>query len=230
MSAACILWAIGSAALALDRNETVILLHGIAKSSAHMTPLERALTREGYTVLNVDYPSTTQTLEELTTTVQAEINQRLNPSDTVHFVGYSMGGLLTRLILAENRPTHLGYVVTLGTPHQGSEVSDTLRDVPLYQWIFGPAGQQLVTDDTGIHNRLPPVNYPLGAIAGDKSIDPISSAIIPGEDDGKVSITSALPKDAVATVILPVHHLNFPNDDTVHAYVIRFLETGTFAD
>lgn len=208
--------------------ETVILLHGIAKSERHMRPIAEYLAARGYHVVNIDYPSTEHDLAALTTQIAQQITDQTPEDHTVHFVGYSMGGILTRLILAQHRPDNLGRVVTLGTPHGGSEVADTLANVGPYKWYFGPAGQQLTTDAAGIAAQLPPIDYPLGAIAGNRSVDPVSSAIIPGKDDGKVSITSALPEAAADRIILPVSHLYFPKHAIVHDHIARFLETGQF--
>ena len=69
-------------------------------------------------------------------------------SDPVHFVGYSMGGLIIRAYLQKYRPQHLGRVVMLGTPNQGSEVADAIRHFWLYRRFYGPAGQELITDQT----------------------------------------------------------------------------------
>ena len=51
--------AIGRAteAQALPAQETVLLLHGLARSRWSMWPLEQALRRRGYATVNVDYPS-----------------------------------------------------------------------------------------------------------------------------------------------------------------------------
>ena len=87
---------------AASNNEQVILLHGIARSASHMDDLEEYLKEKGYTVFNLDYPSTEHDLETLTTLVAGDIRERISPSMPVHFVGYSMGGIVTRAILNNN--------------------------------------------------------------------------------------------------------------------------------
>src|SRR5690348_14211051 len=47
------------------RREGVVLLHGIARSSASMRLMERACRRAGFLTLNVDYPSRKLPLEDL---------------------------------------------------------------------------------------------------------------------------------------------------------------------
>jgi triacylglycerol lipase len=84
----------------------------------------------------------------------------------------------------------LGRVLMLGPPNKGSEVVDALKGLPGYSWLNGPAGYQLGTDDNSVPLRLPAVDFSLGIIAGNRSIDPISSFFLPNPDDGKVSVAS----------------------------------------
>jgi triacylglycerol lipase len=60
-----------------------------------------------------------------------------------------------------------------------------------FKSINGPAGKQLGTGENSICRALGKVKFELGIITGDGSINWINSLIIPGKDDGKVSIESA---------------------------------------
>ena len=100
-----------------------------------------------------------------------------------------MGGLLARVYLARYRPQRLGRVVMLGTPNGGSEIADRLKDFSAYRAFFGPAGQQLGTlRDAAIDAILPSVDYSVGIIAGNRSIYPITSFVLPKPHDGRVSV------------------------------------------
>ncbi|MEI6892697.1 MAG: hypothetical protein V5783_11050, partial [Pontiella sp.] len=48
------------------KNETVVLLHGMARSSRSMNKMAKRLNAEGYTVINHNYPSTSATIDVLT--------------------------------------------------------------------------------------------------------------------------------------------------------------------
>ena len=47
------------------KQETVILLHGLVRSNKAMNKIEQELKREGYTVINHDYPSKSASIEDL---------------------------------------------------------------------------------------------------------------------------------------------------------------------
>ena len=76
----------------------------------------------------------------------------------------------------------------LGPPNKGSEVVDKLGNIPGFYWLNGKAGLQLSTDSDSVPNKLGSADFDLGIIAGTKSINWILSSLIPGKDDGKVSI------------------------------------------
>lgn len=225
-----LLGSLGSAAMAQHTplGDYVVILHGIARSSDNMQPLAEYLQQQGYDVINLDYPSTDKTLEELTGLLQQEINNKAKASKPVHFVGFSMGGLLVRAIIHRHRPTNLGRVVLLATPNKGSEVADFWRDNWLFRTIYGAAGQQLGTDHGSRAELLGEVDYELGVVAGNSTIDPVSSAIIPGDDDGKVSIESTKLEGMKDHITVSASHLFFPANDTVHEQTAHFLKHGTF--
>lgn len=213
-----------------NSGDYVVVLHGIARSSSHMAPLAEFLSQNGYDVINMDYPSTDYRLDKLAKRTSEQLATKLIDKDkTVHFVGYSMGGLLTRIILNKYRPENLGRVVQLAAPNHGSEVSDFLENNWLYQKIYGPAGQQLVTrkqDD--LAELLGKVDYELGVVAGNSTIDPISSTIIPNDDDGKVSIESTKVEGMKDHIVVSASHTFFPSNKQAQAQALYFLKNGQF--
>ena len=112
-------------------------------------------------------------------------------TETVHFVTHSMGGVIVRAYLGQRAEPHRGRVVMLAPPSQGSEVIDAFADSPLIRRILGPAALQLGTDSSGIATRLGAPRFELGIIAGDRSLNPLSSWFISGPDDGKVGVERA---------------------------------------
>ena len=216
------------AAVPVMAAESVLLLHGIARSPRHMQPLETALAQGGFEVINIKYPSTEHSIEVLVEWLQQHVSGRIPAQATrVHVVGYSMGGLLARAWIHRYRPERLGRVVQLAPPNHGSEVADFFQQNWLYRTFYGPAGQQLGTH-TNLQALLGSVDYELGVLAGNRSIDPFSSWLIPGADDGKVSINSTRVLGMRAHAVLPVSHTFFPSYAEAHRQTIHFLQQGDF--
>ena len=212
----------------MEDKESVIVLHGITKTSRHMRRLAAYLADQGFQVFNLDYPSTRYPLEQLVSIVRQQILGLLDCSDKVHFVGYSMGGLLVRALLKECRPACLGRVVQLAPPNNGSEVADYCRKLWIYKKLFGPAGQQLITDQSAISELFGPVDYELGVIAGCFALDPIGALIIKGQHDGKVSVASTRLAGMKEHIIVKSSHVWFPNSKTVQRLTATFIKYGSF--
>ena len=210
--------------------DCVVLLHGLARSDASLLVLSEALEAEGYRVVAADYDSTDDTIEALAAGTLPRAVRRCGLSPTVHFVTHSMGGILLRQWMATGGDAvlgdRLGRAVMLAPPNQGSEVVDELGALAPFEWMNGPAGMQLGTD--GLPARLPRVWPGVGVIAGTRSLNPFLSTLLPGPDDGKVSVAATRVAGMDDHITLGVTHTFMMNQPLVIGEVLTFLAAGRF--
>lgn len=216
----------------IDKNsEAIILLHGLARTSRSMNKAGKLLAAYGYKIVNVDYPSRSADISIL---AQTYIAQTLKQCDTegikkIHFLTHSMGGILLRDYLASRSIDKLGRVVMLAPPNQGSEVVDKLGGWRLFYTLNGPAGLQLGTGSNSVPNRLGPVNFQLGVIAGSKTANPFLSRLIPDVNDGKVSVSRAQVAGMQDFIVMPYSHPFIMRRVVVIEQALHFIQQGYFA-
>lgn len=226
--------ALASAGRGSDVSEAVdcvVLLHGLARSDSSMSVMEKELEAAGYRVINQPYPSRRQPVEALAgAAISDALTQCVSRSDRgrVHFVTHSMGGILVRYYLATHHIEHLGRVVMLSPPNQGSEVVDKLGSMPGFGWLNGPAGQQLGTHTTSMPNQLGAAGFELGIITGNRSVNLILSMLIPGPDDGKVAVERARLEGMSDFLVVPHSHPFIMKKPEVIRQTLYFLQQGKF--
>jgi len=213
-----------------DEAGTVVLLHGLARTSDSMAKMGHALEAAGYRVCNVSYPSREHSIEILTKdfvlpAVRACVT---NETDAVHFVTHSLGGIVMRQLAKTAPDLNIGRVVMLSPPNHGSQVVDKLGGLGLFQWINGPAGLELGTGPDSVPQSLGPPTFQVGIITGDWTINLILSALIPGPDDGKVSIESAKLEGMAGFCVIPASHPFIMKNQLAIEQTLVFLAKGAF--
>ena len=212
-------------------NEFVVLMHGILRSKIDMMPMSMYFQHKGYTALNILYPSREKSLEELTEFVHEKITNcpHYETARKMHFVTHSMGSLIARYYIKTYEPKILGHVVMLGPPNTGSEFADWLDETkifsPFFKKFYGPAGQQLKTTHQHIDQDI---NYPIGVIAGNVSINPLAPWVLPGEHDGIVPVKRTKIDGMTDHIVMPATHSFMMFNKHVMQQAAHFLANGEF--
>ena len=211
--------------------ECVVLLHGLIRTSASMERMQEAIAEAGYETINVEYPSRDHTIEELApVAVEAGLAgcRAIDGVEHIHFVTHSLGGILVRQYLADNEIPELGRVVMMAPPNQGSIAADRMGHVPGYDWINGPTGRQLGKGEDSVPLKLGPATFELGVIAGNRSIDPITSAVLPNPDDGRVAVEDTKLEGMKDFVVVDHSHAFMMRMQKTIDLTLNFLKSGSF--
>lgn len=207
--------------------ETVILVHGFYHDYTNMLVLQEYLSEMGYDTVTVDLPTKFNSLKDCCATFKSQLQKLKLNSSKIHFVGHSMGGLIIRSFLSENKVPNLGKCVLITTPNQGSRLADILSPLMIPAQIFKPLRALTST----AQDILPPLNSPcpeFGIIAGKCNQLFWGKLFLSDNSDGRVEVESSKFDLMTDFIILPYHHkaIHFKKDTA--QLIDSFLQTGQF--
>jgi pimeloyl-ACP methyl ester carboxylesterase len=204
--------------------ESVVVAHGLWMPGWETAVLRRRLARAGFAPCLFRFPSVGETLganAERLARFAAKV-----PGEVVHFVGYSLGGVVTLTMLEAQPPARPGRVVCLGSPLNGSCSGRRLAALPGGARLLGRCMGELHE-----HGGVPPwtARRDLGIIAGNVAVGfgRLLDAL-QGPNDGTVAVAETMLEGAAAHLVLPVSHTSMLFSPTVAAQTVHFLRNGQF--
>lgn len=203
-----------------NKDEVVILVHGLLRTKYSMYRLGRYLKRHGYSVYLYGYPSTKFSITELSSHMHGFLNDfiTLHSDKKIHFVTHSMGGIISREALSNfshSSYSPFGYLVMLAPPNQGSPVANLmLKRFPFLGRLLKPLAQLSDAPDSYIHQVQIPTNVSIGVIAAkyDQKV-PLDLTHINGEKDH---------------IILRTNHTLIINSRKAKKAILNFITNGNF--
>jgi triacylglycerol lipase len=212
--------------------ETVVLLHGLARTPRSMLGAGLWFQRAGFQVAYVGYPSRKTGIAEAVRShvapKLAEIAARRG-AGRIHFITHSLGGIVFRAWAAgyaENYP--LGRAVLLAPPNQGSEIVDRLGGWFVARQIMGPVLQELGTGENSTPRRLGAVPAETGVIMGDQANLPFFRQWLGPESDGVVTVKGGRVEGIQDFLVVPAGHTWIMWRPGVLAAAEHFIRHGRF--
>ena len=217
--------------------DTVVLVHGMGRSSKCFAALADELRAGGFAVVPFDYPSLRQSLRTSAADLGRVTDSLIaaqDPADPVrlHFVGHSAGGLVIRAWGERAGPgVNVGRTALLGVPNAGAAMADRIRGLPglatAFAGVYGPAGAELSAVAAESLAALPPPRGAFLTVVGCRGTAAGYNPLIPGDDDGTVAVAEArMPQETAFLPVTGVGHSFLMNDARVRAGVVGFLTAG----
>lgn len=206
----------------------VVLVHGMLSSPTAMTRIEKELLRNGYRVLNFGYNSRKSSIENVTDDLDKAIRSQVPPSaKALHFVTHSLGGLVVRYYLSENKMQNLGRFVMIAPPNQGSIWGKTLvKNIPAVRHLLGITGEELQYSLKYRPAQPPPCEF--GIISGGTGTNRGFNPLIPGDNDATVAVEETKLEGMKDHIVITGQHTMLLFQKRVVDNVISFLGTGKF--
>lgn len=211
-----------------DGQEWVVLLHGIFRSPRSMNRIQKALEKGGYRVINLGYPSTKESIENIAGLLHRQVRDLPKGRGRLHFVTHSLGAIVVRYYLAHHRLKNAGRVVMIAPPNRGSTLAFYLHKWMPYKWMFGKAGQEVTGGPNSLPLTLPAPRLEFGVIAGGAGSGTGINPLIPGDNDGTVKVEETKLEGMKDFVLIKGQHSTLLLQRGVIENVLAFLKTGAF--
>ena len=204
-----------------EKQETVVLLHGMGRSRLSMVVLSHRFKQAGYRTLNFPYSQMGSSLNELSDKLKGFIQERVN-TPRYHLVAHSLGNVIIRNAFRKEWPPGLGRIVMLAPPNQPADLAKRFKKNLIYRLFTGDSGQKLSEEEFYADLPVPEVDF--GVIAGDKG-QKLSFA---EPNDGLVAVEETKLEGMTDFIVLQHAHTFIMNCRDTFEQCKGFIETGSF--
>jgi len=214
----------------------VVILHGLFRTRAAMESLRIAIAKtSGYSVFCMGYPTTRGSVSDHAHSLDSVIRS-LEELSEINFVAHSLGNLVVRHWLKDLEDhkhslppwQKFGRMVMLAPPNHHPKIAASLIRGVLTEFVAGSAAEQLASGWESLQPCLATPHFEFGILAGGKGDGRGFNPLLPGDDDGIVTVESTRLAGARDFRLLPLLHSFFMNDNKVHEYTVQFLRHGYF--
>ena len=200
------------------QQDTVVLIHGLGGTRLDMWLMARRLRGLGFNVRNWGYRSMGNRIETHADRLAEFLKKLSRETDgKIHLATHSMGGIITRTMLADHVIERLGRIVMIAPPHQGSHAA---RKLNRFIGWFSPSLLQLSDVENSFVNQLP---------NSFKQRD-VEFAIIESIRDRVIVQGGVLLKGHHDYAQIKAHHGVAPLYDETITLVENFLVNGKFSE
>ena len=179
-----------SAPLFCSNSKVLVCIHGFLRTHRNMAGFEKEFLKEGWIVINYDYPSRSKGIEANGKDLAIALKQvfEKHPEKEMHFVTHSLGGLILRSAMQEEECPQIakeGKAVLIAPPNQGSRFARALRQTLISPVLGKKAGYELMSKKNFSHLGEFPKSLDVLIIAGTFGFNPL----IWEKNDGKVGVS-----------------------------------------
>lgn len=208
----------------MESAASVVLVNGLWLADPALWLLARHVRRAGFRVYTFSYPSVRQDLRRNAGLLQAFLARV--PGETVHLVGYSLGGVIVRALFHWHPQQRPGRVVLLGSPQTGNRPAQAMLRSRIGSKMMGSSVAELVA---GVPQQWGWPARETGIIAGSRSLG-LGRLVAPlaTPNDGTVAVEETAVPGPYVRLVLPVAHFAMLLSPGVARQVGEFLRNGRF--
>lgn len=211
----------------VDVRPLVILVHGLWMSGFELGIIRRRLEAGQLRAATFSYPTLGGSMADHASSLLKFA--RAQRTQTLHFVGHSLGGLvILRALESDDLPP--GRAVLMGTPSQGSRAArNVARLLPFGKAILGAALSEECLGPADIPPRQWSGHRDIGVIAGSMRLGlGRLLAGLEGDHDGTVRVEETRLPGAKDHIVIAASHTGMLLSAEAVKQTMHFLRTGAF--
>ncbi|MBT5186576.1 MAG: hypothetical protein HOH19_04070 [Kordiimonadaceae bacterium] len=203
----------------------ILLIHGLGRHAGIMKKMRDALQNEGFSAHSLNYATLFEDVSTHADNFEYLI-KNLPGVKKISFVTHSLGGLVARELLSRDdmwqniKPEK---IVMMGTPNKGAQIAEFLNRLKAFEIIMGPSSQNVLPDDK--LKELPEPKIPTLIIAGGRGNNLGYNPLLPGDNDGIVTVDETRIDEPHEFICVPVIHTTIMDHKKSIAETINFLKT-----
>ena len=206
-----------------NNNKVIILIHGIYGSHHDLKKIAEFYFNRGYEVVSIRYPTTTDNIENISKKYIDPAIKNIDKNKEKYIIAHSMGTIVTREYLINNKIDNLKKVVFISPPTKGTDLSDSIP-AKILNYGLGKSLFDFSTKKNSFVNTLKAPNYSCKVFIGNRSNNYLYSIIIKGKDDGMVPINTAKLDGCDYELIDGVTHTSILRDSNSIYKIEEFIE------
>jgi len=188
-----------------------------------MQLLQHRLRQHGYEVYRLDYSAVFSPVADTIERLQSLVDS-INTA-AIHFIGFSLGGLLLYYYFQGQQSARIEKTILLGSPIQGSRSAQRAAKLRLGRHVLG------YSPEYGLLGDLPgwPVQQPMTMIAGNRGFGLGQCLLggLPDPNDGTVAVRETQGQEVTRHIVLPVSHTGLLFNQRVSNSIVQELQTAS---
>ena len=205
-----------------------LLVHGLGRTPISLFPLAATLRRTGHRTQFFGYSPTLETVPHIVARLASRLRVLAKLNQPVGLIGHSLGGLLSRLAIAEVPELRVRHLVMLGTPNQPPRLAARARTWLAFRFLAGDCGRFLAMPARHAVVPLPAVPYTV--LAGTAGPQGKYSPFGDDANDGIVAVSETLVRSDDRPELFPVWHSFMMNNTVVRRRIAAILSSQDTSD
>src|SRR4051812_48020884 len=192
--------------------KAIIVLHGLFRTRSSMATLGGALSKSGgFKTFCMGYPTTRGSVESHALLLD-NVVRSLEGISEINFIAHSLGNLVVRHWIDDftaagrtlPKGQSIGRMVMLAPPNRQPKLATILVRGTLANFVAGPAAEAMATKWETLEPKLATPHFEFGVLAGGKGDSKGYNPLLPGDDDGVITVESTRLPGARDFRLVPV--------------------------